>query len=427
MHTWWAHILKVVLDAGDPRQAVARAWSDRHAACARVLAFGKGSLEMARAARERLPGVPMLVVGPASLVATASDLADDPNVELLPADHPTPSARNLRAAGRVERFVRGGERDEDLLVLISGGGSAYLSQPVDAVRLEQLADLGGALMRAGAPIEELNAVRKHLERLKGGRLAAMRTSRRVRALVLSDVIGDPLDTISSGPFAPDPTTYDDALACLARRGLLDRCAPGTEYLRAGARGEHEETPKPGDPIFEGVEHEVIASNAHVVRAVESHLRSLGYAVEAAIGRRGEAGDVARWLAARARGDAGPSAWVVGGEWTVDVGEARGIGGASQELALWGAVELAGVEGVRLLAFSTDGIDGPTDAAGAVVTGATLGEAARRGIDARRALAEHDSHTALGALGLLVRTGATGTNVNHVVVCLRGDAAGSIRG
>jgi len=337
-----------------------------------------------------------------------------------PADHPLPMARNVEAARAVDTLARRVRPGERVILLISGGGSAHLTMPAGAITLDELAAVTRALQRAGAPIKDLNAVRKHAERLKGGRLAAMMSGVDVRVFVLSDVMGDRLDAIASGPAAADPTTYGDALEVLERFGAAGVSPGVTEHLRRGAAGLEEETPKPGDPRLAGVKSVIIASNATAVDAAARAAAELGFRVmEQRTGVEGPSAEAGRQLAAELRRldseGAGPCAVVVGGETTVDAAGSDGLGGPSQELALAAAMDLPGRGAV--LAFSTDGVDGPTDAAGAVVTGCAVARALEHGVDLARALARHDSYTALGAIGALVRTGPTGTNVNHIAAGL----------
>lgn len=407
-------VVRAVLDAADPARAVDRAWPGDLEPPVVLIAFGKASVAMGEAAARRLgPGLARgVVVGVPERIAA---YAPPPGVEVLPADHPLPTERNARAGEAIERVARSVGPGETALVLVSGGGSAQLTLPPAGVPLGDVRALTDALLRAGATIGELNAVRKHLDRLKGGRLAVLLAGAgRAEALVLSDVLGDRLDVISSGPTAPDPTTYAEALAVLAGRGVP---APDSvrAHLEAGARGEHAETPKPGDPAVERVRHRVIANNAVAVGAARAAIEGLGVPVRVRTGVVGAAADRGRELAAELAGPPGAVVW--GGETTVTVGEATGVGGRNQELALAAAIELDGRPGV-VLAFGTDGVDGPTDAAGAVVDGRTCGRIRAAGLDPGAALRAHDSHRALDAAGALVRTGPTGTNVNDIAVGVR---------
>jgi hydroxypyruvate reductase len=418
-------ILDAALAAGDPRAAVAGAWPTDLSGPVHLLATGKASLEMTDAAIVRLGPdftAGLVTAVPERVVAAVGGL-DPSRVRILPADHPLPTPRNVAAAEEVLRFVAKVPTNATLLLLISGGGSAHLTLPADGLILDDLRTITSALQRAGATIEDLNAVRKHAERLKGGRLAAATPARRVLALVMSDVEDDRLDVISSGPAAPDPTTYADALRVLDRHALTDLVPTLTAHLRAGAEGRRPETIKPGDPSLARVTHRVIASNRRVLDAAADKARAMGLFVQrdhrfiaggaAAEGRR--LGATLRRLSTEGR----PTCFLAGGEPVVSVGTATGAGGPSQELALAAAVELDGARGVTLAAFSTDGVDGPPSPdnphAGAIVTGETARRARSLGLDPIDHLARHDAAPFFSRLQDALRTGPTGTNLNHVVV------------
>ncbi len=323
--------------------------------------------------------------------------------------------------------------DETLLVLLSGGASAMLCLPREGVGLADIAAVTDALLRAGAPIEELNAVRKHCEVLKGGGLAAASGAGRVLTLVLSDVLGDRLDVIGSGPTAPDPTTFAEALAVLERRDLLDISSAVTGMLQKGCAGEQPETVKPGDELWERVESRVVGNNRLAVDAAVRACRRAGYRVvdrQDSVER--EAAEIGKKLAARAlecaaEGARTNAAIVWGGETTVTVGDSAGTGGRNQELALAAAIELAAsglphaetahAPGITIMSLATDGRDGPTDAAGAVVDEQTCARIRAAGMDPIDAMHRHDSHSALDAAGALIRTGPTGTNINDVMLAL----------
>jgi len=388
---------------------------------------------------------------------------------LREAAHPVPDPRGEAAAREVLERVAREPAPDALVVLLSGGASALWACPLPGLALEDVAAATGALLAGGAPIEELNAVRKHLCELAGGRLAAAARARRLHVLVISDVLGDRLDVVASGPCAPDPTTYADALEILARRaparvGEAPPLARARAHLEAGARGERPESPGPGHPALAGgrVRHAVLASNATALDAAARAARRAGYAPRIATrALRGEARVAGRRLAALGRAVAagmeegadlaeaphgtgsagvGPAAprvreavcLLAGGETTVTV-RGDGRGGRSQELALAAALALA--EGpdpgrpagsgrgagsdsaarVGLLAAGTDGTDGPTDAAGAFADAGSVDRGRRRGVDARDALARNDAYTFFAAEDGLLRTGPTGTNVMDLVL------------
>jgi len=423
--------LKATQHAADPRHALhphleqlARNPPESFA----LLAIGKASLEMADEALLTLgPRVSRGIVTcvPERLASLAPDRRaafDVANVELLPADHPLATERNVAAATRVGAFVQSLAPSDHLLVLISGGGSAHLTLPAPGLSLENLRNVTQLLNRAGCDIHALNAVRKHCEQLKGGRLGALCKAGDIRVLILSDVLGDPLDVISSGPFAPDPTTYAAALAVLKKVDGQTRAPEIVQHLHRGALGEIRETPKPGEPSLSAVTTTVIGGNRRLVDDLAVHAASISLPVAAKWHEvAGDAISVSERIAKFVRSQPvaeSPRVLIVGGEWTVNVGSASGAGGPSQELALALAIEFAGTSAAALV-YSTDGIDGPTDGAGAIVDGSTVQMANATGLDAGSALASHDSHGFFGAIPTTgathLRPGPTGTNVNHIAV------------
>jgi hydroxypyruvate reductase len=384
-----------------------------------VVGAGKASGTMAEAAEAILDGVPV-----GGLVAVKEPRHPGPGrVRAVQAGHPIPDARGEAAGAEILRLAEDAGPDDLVLCLISGGGSALTPAPVAGVSLGEKQAVTRLLLEAGATINELNAVRKHLSRLKGGQLARAAHPAPVVALLLSDVIGDPLDVIASGPTAPDPTTYGDALSVLDRFGLRAR-VPGSvrTHLEAGARAEVADTPKPGDAALARVTNVVIGNNGLVVAAAGAEARRIGL-TPCLLTRRlqGEAREVARMFAAildeaaRTGSPVGrPACLIAGGETTVTV-RGRGTGGRCQEFALALAPELAAMSNVVVLAAGTDGSDGPTDAGGALVDPTTISRAREKGLDARRALAENDSHPFFAALGDLVMTGPTGSNLMDLYV------------
>lgn len=345
-------------------------------------------------------------------------------ITAMPCDHPLATQRNLDFAAAARTFVTGVPNNARLLVLLSGGGSAHLASPPPGIALDDLRRVTNAMLRAGATIGELNAVRKHVETLKGGRLAALCPAP-VDCFVISDVIGDHLDVIASGPFAPDPTTFADALAALQRRKATTAAPSITTHLTRGTLGALPETPKPGAALFDRVKMSIIAHNADAVRAASAscaHRRGAVFPEEHGVESAVE--DVASYLVQHISPH---RAVVIGGEWTVNLGASAGSGGPSQELALRVALLLEEhrfTHPFACLCYSTDGVDGPTDAAGAIVTSDTLRIARTHAIDPVAALREHDSFRFFEALAKVagracehLRTGPTGTNVNHVAVLL----------
>src|SRR2546430_1684087 len=337
-------------------------------------------------------------------------------VRVIEAGHPVPDEAGESAAKEILQRTRSLAPSDLLLALISGGGSALLTIPVETVGMEALKATTRELLRSGAPIQDINTVRKHLSAIQGGRLAAACRAP-VLALIISDVTGDDPTHIASGPCAPDPTTYRDALEVLHRYGV--NAAPVVrEHLERGARGEVSETPKPGDGIFVRVENRVIATARQALRAAQEcfHLQqiqtmNLGDSVT------GEASEVAKAYAALARQIAQyadplkpPVALISGGECTVTV-RGNGRGGRCTEFLLSLAVELAGAANVYAIACDTDGIDGSEDNAGAVLLPDSLSRGARLGLDAGKLLADNDAYGFFSRLENLVVTGPTRTNVN----------------
>lgn len=417
-------ILHGALGSVDPEPLVLRALAEDaglgHEAPVRLLAFGKAAVPMARAAAaalgERMRGG--LVVAPEN----AEDLPTA--LEFVAGGHPVPDEGSLAAGRAALRHARALAPGEVLLCLISGGGSSLLALPPSGIELEDLRRTTGLLLRAGAPISELNAVRKHLDLLKGGRLAR-EVAGDVVALAISDVVGDAPGVIASGPLAPDPTTFADAIAVLRAHDVWDDAPPPVRaYLAEGVAGRHAESAKPGDACFRRVHFRVIAGARTAAGAARAHAVSLGYLASVLTTEStGEARAAGLRLARTAAGLAGetataatPACIVAAGETTVTV-RGDGRGGRNQEFALAAALALDGVEGVLVAALGTDGVDGPTPAAGAIATGTTLGRARTAGLDARDALERNDSHTFFDALGDCIITGPTGTNVMDLHLAL----------
>jgi glycerate 2-kinase len=339
-------------------------------------------------------------------------------VEIAEAGHPVPDARGLAASARLLEVARSAREGDLVLFLVSGGGSALTSAPAPPITLAEKQELTRLLLASGAAIGELNAVRKHLSLFKGGQLARAASPATVLTLALSDVIGDPLDVIASGPTAPDPTTFADALDVLKRRGLAGRVPASIQRrLEAGRAGEIEETPKLGDPLFERVTNLVIGNNALVTDAALSTARRLGFQADLTTRElQGEARDVAREFVARARRLTPPACLIAGGETTVTV-RGQGKGGRCQEFALAAALELEPTDRLTILAAGTDGTDGPTDATGAIVDATSIARGSAAGADARRALADNDAYGFLRASEDLLVSGPTRTNLLDLYVAV----------
>lgn len=391
-----------------------------------VLAVGKAAIPMAQAAGEIL-GAALTAGIVVTKTGHAAGAVLSPALRVFEAEHPTPGVTGQQAATEIIRLLADVTPQDLVLVLLSGGASALLPTPAEGLTLEDLQATTTLLLRSGATIVELNAVRKHLSRLKGGQLARLAAPAPVAALILSDVVGDPLDVIASGPTTPDPTTYADAWRILERYKLLLRVPEAVQrHLAAGVAGKLPETPKSDDPCFAQVQNHVIASNRAAAQAAAQAATESGYrALLLSTFVEGEAREVAKVAVAlmrsvRQHGDPfpPPACLLWGGETTVTV-RGSGTGGRNQELALAAALALDGLPHAALMALATDGTDGPTDAAGAVVDGETAARARVLGLDLHAALDNNDAYPALDAVDALLRTGPTGTNVNDLLVMLVG--------
>jgi hydroxypyruvate reductase len=335
---------------------------------------------------------------------------------ILEGDHPIPDERSLRAGEKVVEFLSALGADDLLLCLVSGGGSALATAPVDDVSLADMQSLTSALLACGARVDEINTLRRRLDRIKGGGVAQLSNGATIVNLILSDVVGNPLEAIASGPTAPDPSTRQDALSILAKYRLENQLPLSINHALLSSP----ETPKPGDPLFERVQNAIVGSNLSAAQAALKQAEEEGfhpYLLRADL--QGEARDAAFELATylrqtRQTGDPvpPPACIVAGGETTVTL-RGDGKGGRNSELALAAVTELADFPGVMLVTLATDGEDGPTDAAGAVVTGEAYRRARSLGMNPIGYLGRNDSYSFFEALGDLLKPGPTGTNVNDL--------------
>ncbi|MFQ6053215.1 MAG: glycerate kinase [Candidatus Bathyarchaeia archaeon] len=387
-----------------------------------VVGGGKAGGAMAEAVEELLGD--RIAGGVVNVLEGAEGRHTLERIELNGASHPIPDERGVQGTGRMLSLAEEAGEGDLVVVLISGGGSALMTYPAEGVSLGEVQGLTDMLLRSGATINELNAVRKHLSRVKGGQLAKRASPATVVSLILSDVVGDPLDVIASGPTAPDRSRFGDAMEVLRRYGLWEEAAPSIRRrLEAGVEGAVEETPKPGDEAFGKVFNVVVASNLTAAMAAVEAAANLGYN-ELLLSTRveGEArhvgtvfAGIAGEIAASDHPVSKPAAVVAGGETTVSV-TGSGLGGRNQELALSAAMRIEGLDAV-IVALATDGVDGPTDAAGAIVDGRTLSRARALGISPLEALGNNDSYGFFSVLGDAILTGPTGTNVNDLAVIL----------
>jgi hydroxypyruvate reductase len=345
--------------------------------------------------------------------------------EVIEAGHPVPDDAGLNGARRIAELLRSCDKNDLVFFLLSGGGSALLPYPAEGLSLADKQRTTEALLKSGASILEINAVRKHLSRLKGGQLAALAAPATLISLVLSDVIGDSLETIASGPTVPDSSTYSDCLHIIRQYQLGPKIPSAVlEYLERGARGESAETPQHLSGIFERVQNVIIGNIRTALSSALRRADELGYHTtifSEAI--QGESRAVARRFAALLKEIAAsdqpvsrPACVISGGETTVTV-RGDGLGGRNQEFALAAALEVSGVDQIVVLSAGTDGTDGPTDAAGGIVDGKTVERAIARGLDAAAFLDRNDSHHLLQATHDLLFTGPTLTNVMDLQVGL----------
>ncbi len=344
-------------------------------------------------------------------------------IKVQRASHPIPDAAGVKGAKVMLDLADRAEKDDLVICLISGGGSSLMPQPSEGISLADKKKVTDELLKSGATITEINTVRKHISGFKGGWLAKKAYPAMVVNLILSDVVGDPLDSIASGPTVPDPTTFHDAVEILKHHRLWNRIpASVKKLLLNGEKGLVPETPKPGDRTFEKVHNIIIGNNFTASSAAYSSVRDAGLdpllLTSCLEGQARDIGtmlaSVARELMASGKPIPRPACIVAGGETTVNV-VGKGKGGRNQEIALSAALKIGGLDGVVIASISTDGIDGPTDAAGAIGDGKTLLRAHELGLNPRKHLAENDSYPFFAKLGDLVLTGPTGTNVCDVSV------------
>ncbi|MGD2245521.1 MAG: glycerate kinase [Candidatus Aminicenantes bacterium] len=339
-------------------------------------------------------------------------------IKVNEAGHPVPDEAGFRGTQEIIQLLKKTEKNDLVLFLISGGGSALLPYPAEGLTLEDMQKVTQCLLEVGACIHEVNAVRKHLSRVKGGRLAKLAHPSTLISLMLSDVIGDDLDTIASGPTVPDESTFDDCLKILEKYQMRERIPNSVvKLLEKGAQGKLEETPKTGDPAFQRTQNLVIASNILAVQAAKQKADELAYnTMILSTFVEGETKEAARVHAAVAKEilQTGnpvprPACVISGGETTVTI-RGKGLGGRNQEFVLAAAIDIDDLENVVILSGGTDGTDGPTDAAGAIADGSTVSRAKKEGMDAEHFLQENDSYHFFKPLGDLIITGPTHTNV-----------------
>jgi glycerate 2-kinase len=349
-------------------------------------------------------------------------------VELLEGGHPLPDRGGLEATQKIVKLLSHTTKDDLVILLLSGGGSSLLISPIPGINLKDKIKLTEQLLRCGANIKEINAIRKHISSVKGGRLAQMAQPSSVLTLILSDVIGDRIDSIASGPTAPDRTTFSDCLKIVHKYQLEDKIPPAIyQHLKSGSEGKVGETLKSGNPIFKKVTNVIIGSNRIALQAAKDKAEDLGY--HTWVLPRPVAGDTTkaaldhidliRKIKYEGKPVRPPACVISGGETTVKI-KGNGLGGRNQEFTLVGAMGIEGMDNIVFLSAGTDGTDGPTDAAGAICDGETIKRGLRKGLDPKRYLDENDSYHFFQGLKDLIITGPTYTNVMDIHLGLIGE-------
>ncbi len=381
-----------------------------------IAGFGKGAYYMGKAIEEGFgdlieKGIVITKYGHSEKDALKK-------IDVFEAGHPVPDENGLNATKKIIDLLNDADKKTLVVCLISGGGSALYISPLDDISLKEKQETTKLLLKSGATINELNAVRKHLSKVKGGRTAEIAYPAKVISLILSDVIGDNLDVIASGPTAPNETTYDDALSVIEKYGLTESISQKVlDLFRKGRDGVIPDTPKKDSIMFEKVENIIIGSNKKALEAASKKALEAGLQTEIESSEiTGEARTVGKWLAKKAKAVKGSRCLISGGETTVTV-KGGGIGGRNMELALAFAIASEGTDGITLLSAGTDGTDGPTDAAGAIVDGQTTLKAKGQGLDPEDFLMNNDSYSFFKKTRDLFITGPTGTNVMDIQIVI----------
>jgi hydroxypyruvate reductase len=418
-----AAVARVLVRRGDVLQAGARSYNLAGFQRVRVLGIGKAAAQMAQAVVDALPDLTLDGV----LITKRGFTQAVSGLQILEAGHPLPDEAGTQAARQLLAAAGQPAPDDLIIFVVSGGGSALFTLPVDGVDLADLQQLNQLLLRSGATIQQFNTVRKHVSQVQGGWLARHLFPAQVLCLVLSDVVGGALDMVASGPLLADPTTYADAVAVLRGLHLWDGVPPRVAaHLTAGLQGRRPETPKPGDAVFGNVHTIMVADNALAAAAALECAAQLGFnplLVSTALQGEARAAaaavvELAGTVRRSALPVAAPACLLWGGETTVTM-RGAGRGGRNSELALAAALllEEEGLQRVRIVSFATDGDDGSSAAAGAVAEVDTVERAARAGYNARASLAANDSGTLFAKLGDHILTGNTGTNVNDLMFAM----------
>lgn len=349
-------------------------------------------------------------------------------IQVIEAGHPIPDESGYEGAQKIIQLLRQTTENDLVICLVSGGGSALLPCPVESLALEDKKITTQCLLESGATIQEINVIRKHVSQLKGGRLARIAYPSVLIALILSDVIGDDLESIASGLTVPDQSTYQDCMNIIRKYNIRGKIPTSViDYIESGARGKIEETPKSNDPTFQNIQNIIIGNNRVAVHAAKRKAEKLGYNTfvlsdfidgEAREAAKAHA-SIAKSIIEKNHPVPRPACVISGGETTVTI-RGKGLGGRNQEFALASAIEIKELNDAVILSGGTDGTDGPTDAAGAFADGTTLNRAETLGLDANSFLAENDSYNFFQKLGDLLVTGPTFTNVMDLQLIMVGD-------
>jgi len=432
------HAIRAALEGSDPRRLVRRALTFDGDGLSiggrryplddyrKITVVGAGKASGLMAAEVELILGDRIDGGIVIVPETQGSFINLKRIRVEKSSHPLPARKGVLAARRALKTLdRVGRRDL-VIFLFSGGGSSLMPLPASGITLEELRTVTTLLLNSGADIDEINCVRKHISRIAGGRLVE-RTSGEAISLIVSDVVGDNPASVASGPTVPDPTTFRMARDVLERHEIWGSLPLSVKtVIQSGVDGRIKETPKPGDPAFARVHSFVIGSNSDACMAAQKALEDLGYQVKYLKEPiTGEARFVGKTLVGLSTSNTSHGKWAVvaGGETTVTV-RGRGKGGRNQELALSAALTLKGERETTLVSFATDGIDGPTEAAGAIADTSTCKRAGTLGLNPSESLKSNDSYTFFRTLRDLIVTGPTGTNVNDLVIALGGAAADS---
>ncbi|MEM0010681.1 MAG: glycerate kinase [Candidatus Bathyarchaeia archaeon] len=421
-------IIEVGLEAANPYSSVLNTLStlSKEIECFRkviVIGFGKASYKMALACEKVLDE---RISDGAIIVPKGSiKFSELKKIRLLEGTHPVPTEINVNSAKTLLEISKGLTSEDLVICLISGGGSALFTYPAEGITLEDKQEMTRLLLAAGSTIQEINCIRKHISGVKGGQLARHVYPANLISLILSDVVGDDLSSIASGPTSPDPYTFKDVYALFEKYRLIDRVPKNIlKRVMDGLDGKVQDTPKPGDKIFEKVKNIIVANNIGALKAMEEKAKSYGLNTMILTSYlEGEAREVGRVIASIAKQVISqksplcpPCAIFFGGETTVTL-KGNGKGGRNQEMALSVAIAIKGLPNTIFASIGSDGIDGNSDAAGAIVDGQTIENALQKNLSPIKYLENNDSNTFLKQLNSLIYTGPTGTNVNDLSILL----------